>query len=74
MGIGIQFIWVEEGERLGNVGRTFANIRLLNKMARKVGPYALHVPGGDEMSVFEAAMKYKSSNHQCVVIAGAEYS
>lgn len=37
---------------------TFANIRLVNKLASKVGPQTLHVPSGQELDVYDAAMKY----------------
>lgn len=47
------------GSRRGNdeiMSRgTFANIRLINKMADKTGPYALHVPSQEQRSVFEVA-------------------
>ena len=49
------------GSRRGNdevmTRGTFANIRLVNKMlGGEVGPYALHVPSGEKMRVFDAAM------------------
>lgn len=34
---------------------TFANIRLINKMASKVGPYAVNVETGEEKAVFDVA-------------------
>ncbi len=37
---------------------TFANIRLINKMVSKTGPYAKHVPSGEEKSVFDVANEY----------------
>jgi aconitate hydratase len=37
---------------------TFANVRLVNKMADKVGPITKHVPSGETLPIFEAAEKY----------------
>jgi aconitate hydratase len=52
---------------------TFANTRLINKMASKTGPISLHVPSGQEMSVYDAAKKYMDSNIPTIIIAGKEY-
>lgn len=38
---------------------TFANIRIVNKLASKVGPRTLHVPGGEELDVYDAAVRYR---------------
>ncbi len=50
------------GSRRGNdlvmVRGTFANTRLINKMAIKTGPISLHVPSNKEMSVYDAAKLY----------------
>lgn len=50
------------GSRRGNdevmVRGTFANVRLINKMADKTGPYALHVPTNEQRSVYEVANEY----------------
>lgn len=47
------------GSRRGNdevmARGTFANIRLVNKLASKVGPTTLFIPSGEELSVFDAA-------------------
>lgn len=40
---------------------TFANVRLINKMMDKVGPNTIHVPTGEKLAVFDAAMRYKSA-------------
>ena len=37
---------------------TFANVRLINKMADMTGPYALHVPTNEQRSVYEVANEY----------------
>ncbi|VDL69274.1 unnamed protein product [Nippostrongylus brasiliensis] len=52
---------------------TFANIRLVNKLASKVGPQTLHVPSGQELDVYDAAMKYMSEGHPVIILAGKEY-
>ncbi|KZC15860.1 MULTISPECIES: aconitate hydratase AcnA [unclassified Rhodanobacter] len=66
------------GSRRGNddvmVRGTFANIRIKNLMLDNVeGGYTLHVPTGEQMSIYDAAMKYKASKTPLVVLAGKEY-
>ncbi|CAI5993170.1 unnamed protein product [Closterium sp. NIES-65] len=66
------------GSRRGNdevmTRGTFANIRLVNKLAGgEVGPKTVHLPSGEKMSVFDAAMRYKAEGHPTIVLAGAEY-
>eukprot|EP01067_Filipodium_phascolosomae_P001697 Filipodium_phascolosomae@DN2098_c0_g1_i1.p1 len=52
---------------------TFANIRLINKMAKKTGGYTVHVPTKTELSVYDAAMQYKKDGYSVIIIAGKEY-
>nr|AZL94715.1 homoaconitase [Nephromyces sp. MMRI] len=65
------------GARRGNsdimTRGTFANIRLVNKMASKTGPLTLHVPTSQEMSVFDAADFYKRQGFDLIILAGEEY-
>ena len=66
------------GSRRGNddvmVRGTFANIRIRNKMLDNVeGGYTLHVPSGEQMSIYDAAMRYKEQGTPLVVLAGKEY-
>ncbi|HJQ13685.1 MAG TPA: aconitate hydratase AcnA, partial [Anaerolineales bacterium] len=66
------------GTRRGNdlvmARGTFANIRLKNLMvAPKEGNWTKHQPSGEEMSIFDAAMKYKAEGIPTVVLAGKEY-
>ncbi|MCL4454127.1 MAG: aconitate hydratase AcnA [Deinococcus sp.] len=66
------------GSRRGNhqvmVRGTFANIRIRNLMLDGVeGGYTKKLPEGEQMSVFDAAMKYKAEGTPLVVIAGKEY-
>ncbi|KAJ0974789.1 hypothetical protein J5N97_016754 [Dioscorea zingiberensis] len=66
------------GSRRGNdeimARGTFANIRLVNKLLKgEVGPKTIHIPTGDKLYVFDAAMRYKAEGHDTVVLAGAEY-
>jgi len=65
------------GSRRGNdlvmARGTFANVRLINKMVEKNGPFALHVPSGETLAVFDAAERYQKEGKQLVVIAGKEY-
>ena len=53
---------------------TFGNIRLRNLMVPDtVGPWTLHVPSGEKMSIYDAAMRYQDDRSPLVVIAGREY-
>ncbi|WOL09715.1 aconitate hydratase, cytoplasmic-like [Canna indica] len=66
------------GSRRGNdevmARGTFANIRLVNKFLKgEVGPKTIHVPSGEKLSVFDAAMRYKNEGHDTIILAGEEY-
>lgn len=66
------------GSRRGNdeimARGTFANIRLVNKLLNgEVGPKTVHIPTGEKLSVYDAAMRYKSAGQDTIVLAGAEY-
>jgi aconitate hydratase len=52
---------------------TFANIRLRNALADKEGPYTTHQPSGEQMFIYDAAMKYAAEGVPLVVLAGKEY-
>ncbi|WP_028057593.1 aconitate hydratase [Candidatus Solirubrobacter pratensis] len=66
------------GSRRGNhevmVRGTFANIRLRNQLAPGTeGGVTRHLPDGEEMSIYDAAMKYAEEGVPLVVLAGKEY-
>ena len=66
------------GARRGNhevmMRGTFANIRLRNAMVPGVeGGYTVHLPDGEQMSIYDAAMKYQAEGVPLVVLAGKEY-
>jgi aconitate hydratase len=66
------------GTRRGNdlvmTRGTFANIRLKNLMvAPREGNWTKHQPSGQEMSIFDAAMKYQAEGVPTIVLAGKEY-
>jgi aconitate hydratase len=66
------------GARRGNhevmMRGTFANIRLRNQLAPGTeGGVTVHVPSGEQMSIFDAAMRYKEEGTPLIVIAGKEY-
>ena len=66
------------GARRGNhevmVRGTFANVRLQNLLVSGIeGGVTKHFPDGAQMSIFDAAMKYKEEGVPLVVIAGKEY-
>jgi aconitate hydratase len=53
---------------------TFANVRLRNMMVPGVeGGVTAHQPGGEQMSIYEAAMRYAADKVPLFVIAGEEY-
>jgi aconitate hydratase len=66
------------GTRRGNdlvmARGTFANIRLKNILvAPKEGNWTKHMPSGEVMSIYDAALKYQSEGVPAIVIAGREY-
>jgi aconitate hydratase len=66
------------GTRRGNhevmMRGTFANIRIKNQMlGGKEGGLTIHYPGGEELPIYTAAMKYKDEGVPLVVFAGKEY-
>ena len=66
------------GARRGNhevmMRGTFANIRLRNHLVPGVeGGVTVHLPSGEQASIFDAAMRYKSERTPLVVLAGKEY-
>jgi len=53
---------------------TFGNIRLRNRLVEgREGPYTLHLPDGEEMFIYDAAMRYRADGIPSVVVAGREY-
>jgi aconitate hydratase len=66
------------GTRRGNhqvmMRGTFANIRIKNQMLPGVeGGYTIHYPSKQRMTIYDAAMRYKSEHVSLVVMAGKEY-
>ena len=66
------------GSRRGNhevmMRGTFANIRIRNEIVPGVeGGYTIHVPTGDRISIYDAAVRYQGEGTPLVVIAGKEY-
>ena len=66
------------GSRRGNhevmMRGTFANIRIRNEMlGGEEGGNTLHVPSGEKLAIFDAAMRYQAEGTPLVVIAGQEY-
>jgi aconitate hydratase len=53
---------------------TFANIRLKNQLAPGTeGGVTLHQPSGEQLSIFEAAVRYKAEGVPAIILAGKEY-
>ena len=66
------------GSRRGNhevmVRGTFANVRLRNELVPGAeGTWTVHIPSGEEMTIFEAAERYRADGVPLVVLAGKEY-
>ncbi|MEW5740208.1 MAG: aconitate hydratase AcnA [Myxococcota bacterium] len=66
------------GARRGNhevmMRGTFANIRLKNLLVPGVeGGVTKHFPSGEQLSIYDAAMKYQKEGVPLVIIGGAEY-
>jgi aconitate hydratase len=66
------------GARRGNhevmVRGTFANIRLRNQLAPGTeGGWTTHLPTGEVVSIYEAAMRYKEQGIPLIILAGKEY-
>ncbi|MCI4662535.1 MAG: aconitate hydratase AcnA [Neomegalonema sp.] len=66
------------GSRRGNhevmMRGTFANIRIRNEMLDGVeGGYTRHVPTGEQMSIYDAAMQYAEDKTPLVIVAGSLY-
>ena len=66
------------GARRGNhevmLRGTFANVRLRNQLAPGTeGGVTRHLPDGEEMAIYDAAMKYAEEETPLVVLAGKEY-
>lgn len=66
------------GSRRGNdrvmTRGTFANIRIRNQMVPgSEGGVTEHIPSGQVMSIYDAAMEYKKTNTPLMILAGKEY-
>jgi aconitate hydratase len=66
------------GSRRGNhevmVRGTFANVRLRNLLLpEREGPWTVHLPDAEEMTIFAAAQRYIAEGVPLIVIAGKEY-
>jgi aconitate hydratase len=66
------------GARRGNhevmVRGTFANIRLKNLLLPGTeGGVTVHIPSGQQMSIYDAAMKYQAERTPLLILAGLEY-
>lgn len=66
------------GSRRGNdrvmLRGTFANVRIKNRMVEPVeGGFTKFQPDGEQMSIYDAAMRYKEQGTPLVIFAGSEY-
>jgi len=65
------------GARRGNhevmIRGTFANPRIRNRLAASEGGLTAHLPDGEQMTIFDAAVRYQAEGVPLVVVAGKEY-
>ncbi|BCW97747.1 MAG: aconitate hydratase [Armatimonadota bacterium] len=66
------------GSRRGNhevmVRGTFANVRIRNRLAPGTeGGFTTHIPSGEVMTIFDAAVRYSEAGIPLIVLAGKEY-
>ena len=66
------------GSRRGNhevmVRGTFANVRLRNLLVPgSEGTWTVHVPSGEEMTIYDASVRYQDEGTPLIVLAGKEY-
>jgi aconitate hydratase len=66
------------GSRRGNhevmMRGTFANVRIRNRMVPEIeGGFTLHLPSGEPLPIYDAAMRYKQEGVPTVILAGKEY-
>ncbi|HEY2073408.1 MAG TPA: aconitate hydratase AcnA [Gaiellaceae bacterium] len=66
------------GSRRGNhevmMRGTFANVRLRNQLVSgSEGTWTAHLPDGEEMTIYDAAMRYRDEGVPTIVLAGKEY-
>ena len=70
--------WNTFGARRGNhevmMRGTFGNVRIKNRLVPdKEGNWTIHLPTGEVMSIYDAAMKYAETNTPLVLLVGKEY-
>ena len=76
---GVQQVdWNTFGARRGHhevmMRGTFGNVRIKNALTPdKEGNWTLHIPSGEVMSIFDAAMKYQKEGTPLVILTGKEY-
>ncbi|HKY50367.1 MAG TPA: aconitate hydratase AcnA [Candidatus Limnocylindria bacterium] len=78
VGLGVKPVdFNQYGTRRGNhevlMRGTFGNIRLRNALVTREGFWTRHLPDGEEMTIFDAAMRYQRDSVPLVVLAGKEY-
>jgi aconitate hydratase len=73
-----QVDWNTFGARRGHhevmMRGTFGNVRIKNALTPdKEGNWTVHIPSGEVMSIFDAAMKYQAEGTPLVILTGKEY-
>jgi aconitate hydratase len=70
--------WNTFGSRRGNhevmMRGTFGNVRIRNQLVpEKEGNWTIHMPSGEVLSIYDAAMRYQEAGTPLLVLAGREY-
>lgn len=65
------------GARRGNfevmARGTFANVRIINKLVKNIGPTTIHFPTKQELNIYDVSQKYIKENTPLIILAGKEY-
>jgi aconitate hydratase len=65
------------GTRRGNyevmARGTFANVRIVNKLVKEVGPKTIHFDSNKKLDIYDASIEYQKSGVPLIVLAGKEY-
>jgi aconitate hydratase len=51
----------------------FSNSRLRNRLVERPGGWTEHMPSGDEVTVYEAAVRYRAEGTPLIILAGRDY-
>jgi len=52
---------------------TFANVRIINKLVKNIGPTTIYHPTGEEKSIYDVSEMYIKDKTPLIILAGKEY-